>query len=80
MVVANTENGTSITTQSVVLEDVPVSITDKEISSQTTEGDIKKYVKDFQLTITGVSYTGNYVWTVGSIDWSNAKLSLYLMQ
>jgi hypothetical protein len=80
IVVANTDNGTSITTQSVVLEDVPVSISEKEISAQTAEGDIKKYVKDFQLTITGVSYTGNYVWTVSSIDWSNSRLSLYLMQ
>lgn len=77
-VIANTDNGTSITTQSVLLEDIPIEINDSQINTQTTDGDIAKYVKDFQLNIRGTSSLGNYVWTLNSIDWSNAKLSLYL--
>jgi len=77
---ANTDNGTSITTQFVSLADVPISITDELISAETTEGDIKKYITDFQLDIIGTAGEETYHWTVNSVSWANGKLALYLVK
>jgi len=78
-VTANSSGGSSVTTQSISMEDIPAVISDNSITAQTTDGNIQKYIKDFTLSITGREADGSsYTWTLNSVDWSNAKLSLYL--
>ena len=76
-VIANTDNGTSVTTQSVSLKDVPAMILEDQINDETTAGDVQKYVESFNLTINGYFGTDPYLWTLTSVDWSNAKLDIF---
>jgi hypothetical protein len=64
--------GSSTSTQSISFSDIPVVITNNQIISQTTDGDIKKYIISLE-----VNYFGEII---NYVDWTNGKLAITFLK
>jgi hypothetical protein len=67
------------TTQSILLTNVPVTISTNSIDSNIPDGGAQSYVKSFDLHTFGINVDGQpYTFTLQSVNWSNVSLGVSL--
>jgi hypothetical protein len=65
--------------QSIVLKNVPVTISNNSVNTNIPNGGAQSYVKSFKLSSSGIDYSGNpYTYSIQSVNWANVYLSISL--